>query len=138
MKMTDTYIGGAIPYDDDEVNFTKLKADMKKEAKPLSFRAAARRLRCTPAWLSAQIHTGKIRYTLETMRDGTARYWLSRDDIETLRAQVPVYTEVKREEPTSNKPTPASSLRQLELKAEAAELGMSLEDYKKEMGLVDD
>ena len=97
----------------------------------IPFFAAKHRLRCEGSWLSEQIDRGKVRYRLESMNDGTFRYLLCLDDVKNLFPPTRPHPKSPPIEPFVSKSRQV--IRRVELIVEASALGMTVEEYMREM-----
>jgi hypothetical protein len=102
----------------------------------LYFQEAVRFLGCTPTWLTQQITRGLVEFTLESDGKGAHRYRLNREDLKKLLGEVPVYvpqnpsrSPIMSEAKERFRSTRAS----IEIREEARELGISVEEYQREI-----
>ena len=104
--------------------------------KYLYFQEAVRFLGCTPTWLTQQITRGLVEFTLESDGKGAHRYRLNKDDLRRLLGDVPVYTpQNPSRAPIMNKAKEQyrSVRASIEIREEARELGLTVEEYQREI-----
>lgn len=103
----------------------------------LYFHEAVIKLGCSPQWLTQQITRGLVRFTLESDQKGAHRYRLNRDDVKELMGTTPKFKPSARPTPrmTEAKVVFRSIKTSIEIQEEARSLGLTVEEYRREIGI---
>ena len=99
----------------------------------LNFDEAVHLLRCRREWLERQLDRGLVRYKIKWM-NGVSYYRLWKDDLLALSRPGPAPKPVFFT-PEVERVVRAGKKQKLQLRLEAQQLGLTLEEYAREMGI---